>query len=603
MVTSGMGDSATEDIDAGAVAAVWLCALEEALSLGQAFAVTELFEPDGYWRDQLSFTWNLRTLHGSEAIRDMLEERLVVVGPGEFRLDGPEPVIQPLGEDRQCVQAVFRFSTAYGGGRGVVRLVQAGEDDARWRAWTLLTALHELRGHEERIGSRRPVGLAEGTETFVPWREERQLQCEFADTDPTVVIVGAGQAGLAIGARLGALGVSALIVDTNERVGDNWRGRYRNLVLHDPVWYDHFPYLPFPPNWPVFAPKDKMGDWLESYANVMEINVWTGTRFDGGFYDTEAGRWEVTVTRSGGVRRSLRPRHVVLATGVSGSPRIPDLPGIDGFGGETVHSSRFTDGVRWANRRAVVVGAGNSGHDIALELHQSGADVTMVQRSSTYVVSRDNGQAIFAGLYEENGPSTEDADLLNASLPLDVVRAMFVQVTAALAEQDKELLDGLRARGFLVGFGEDGSGLMFNLLSRLGGYTIDTGASSLIAEGQVKLASGAGPRQFTRDGVELDDGRHLGADLVVFATGYHDMRETARALLGDEVAERCGPVWGLDDEGELRTVFRRSGQEGLWFTGGNLQSSRYNSRLLALQIKAIEENLLPRQVGERGRQG
>jgi putative flavoprotein involved in K+ transport len=406
-------------------------------------------------------------------------------------------------------------------------------------------------------------------------------------------VVGAGQAGVAIGARLGALGVDTLVVDAKQRVGDNWRERYRNLVLHDPVWYDHLPYLPFPPGWPVFTPKDKMADWLETYASALELNVWTGTRFQEGAYDPEAGRWTVTLAGTDGERRTLRPRHLVLATGINGVPSIPQVPGGERFGGEVLHSSEFTDGGRWSGRKAVVVGAGNSGHDIAMELHESGADVTMVQRSSTYVATRGNGQMIFAGLYEENGPSTEDADLLSASLPTDILRARFVQATAAIAEQDKELLSGLRARGFKVDFADDGSGLMLKLLSRLGGYTVDTGASSLIAEGKVGIVSGSGLQRFTDDGIELDDGQCLTADLVVLATGYLGMRESARALLGDDVADRCGPVWGLDDEGELRTVFRRSGQEGLWFTGGNLQVSRYHSRLLALQIKAIEEGLLP----------
>jgi putative flavoprotein involved in K+ transport len=594
MTASVTGGSASEVIDAGAVASLWLSAFADALSRGEAAAVAELFQPDGYWRDHLSFTWDLRTLRGHEAITGMLADRLTAVAPGDFRLDRPDPLIQPLDERRPLVQVAFRFATATGRGRGVVRLTRAEDGGAEWRAWTLLTALHELKGHEERIGDHRPLGHPAGTEKFLPWREQRQRESEFSGSDPAVLVVGAGQAGLAMGARLGALGVSTLIIDANDRVGDNWRKRYRNLVLHDPVWYDHLPYLSFPPNWPVFAAKDKMGDWLEDYASVMELNVWTGTRFEGGDYDPAIGRWTVTLTRPGGARRTLRPGHVVLATGTSGAPRVPAVPGTEDFSGEIKHSSGFTDGERWANSRAVVVGAGNSGHDIALELYQSGADVTLVQRTGTYVVSRDHGQAVFAGLYEENGPSTEDADLLYASLPTDILRAMFAQATAAIAEQDKALLDGLRARGFQVDFGEDGSGLAISFLSRAGGYNIDTGASSLIADGKVKVASGAGLRRFTKDGIELDDGRHLDAELVVLATGYEGMQETARALLGDDVAERCGPVWGLDSEGELRTVFRRSGQSGLWFTGGNLQASRYNSRLLALQIKAIEENLLPR---------
>ncbi len=88
------------------------------------------------------------------------------------------------------------------------------------------------------------------------------------------MIIGGGQGGIALGARLRQLGVPTIIVEKNARPGDSWRNRYRTLVLHDPVWYDHLPYIPFPEHWPVFTPKDKMGDWLEMYAKVMELNYW-----------------------------------------------------------------------------------------------------------------------------------------------------------------------------------------------------------------------------------------------------------------------------------------------------------------------------------------
>eukprot|EP01049_Picozoa_sp_SAG25_P004514 SAG25_NODE_286_length_10355_cov_16.654544_5_plen_149_part_00 len=86
-----------------------------------------------------------------------------------------------------------------------------------------------------------------------------------------LIIGGGGQAGLSLGARLRLLGVPYVIVEANQRVGDSWRARYLGLLLHDPVWYDHLPYMPFPASWPVFTPRDKIADWLEMYSCVPRI--------------------------------------------------------------------------------------------------------------------------------------------------------------------------------------------------------------------------------------------------------------------------------------------------------------------------------------------
>src|SRR6202012_5058781 len=101
----------------------------------------------------------------------------------------------------------------------------------------------------------------------------------YVDRDPAVLVVGAGQAGLSIAARLGQLQVDTLIVDRERRIGDNWRNRYHALVLHNQVHVNHLPYMPFPPNWPTYIPKDKLANWFETYAESMGLNVWSGPHF------------------------------------------------------------------------------------------------------------------------------------------------------------------------------------------------------------------------------------------------------------------------------------------------------------------------------------
>ena len=121
-------------------------------------------------------------------------------------------------------------------------------------------------------------------------------------------------------------GCPPIVVDKHERPGDQWRKRYKSLCLHDPVWYDHLPYMPFPQNWPVFAPKDKIGDWLEFYTRVMEVPYWSKTTCLSASFDEAEKRWTVELDRDG-ERLTLHPTQLVLATGMSGKPSVPTLRG------------------------------------------------------------------------------------------------------------------------------------------------------------------------------------------------------------------------------------------------------------------------------------
>lgn len=579
---------AVSESDLGSIATHWLDRFESALISGDAGAANELFHTDAWWRDLLAFAWDLRTAQGSEEIGAFLTERsgqeglsIAMLGDTDLVEAGEEP----------WVQAMFEFTTELAHGRGVLRLVRR---EGAWKAWTVMTAMDGLVGHEESTGSRRPRGGAQGTgRSERNWTESRKRQQEFTAGEPQVLVVGAGHGGLGLAARLGCLGVDTLVIDHSPRIGDSWRNRYDSLVLHDPVWYDHLPYVPFPASWPVYSSKDKLADWLESYASTMELNVWTGTQLVDSNYDHVSGEWSVTLLRADGSRRTVRPRHVVLATGVSGTePNIPDIRGATTFGGTLCHSHGFPHGADFADRKAVVVGSCNSGHDIAQELYEGGADVTMVQRSATYVVSVAGSGIAMAGLYDETGPPTEIADLIGASFPFRAVPELHRATTSAMADFDKEMLAGLEKSGFLLSSGIDGTGPLMLFLQKGGGYYINVGASELIAEGKIKIKAGVEVERLTATGLELADGSAFDADIVVLATGYRGMIDTARRLLGDDVADRCGPVWGLDEEGELRGVWRRSGHDGLWFMGGNLAMARFYGKFLALQIKALEEGLI-----------
>ncbi|HSJ40861.1 MAG TPA: NAD(P)/FAD-dependent oxidoreductase [Xanthobacteraceae bacterium] len=406
-----------------------------------------------------------------------------------------------------------------------------------------------------------------------------------------MIVVGGGQAGLSIAARLHQLGVDTLIVDRHKRVGDNWRTRYHSLTLHNEVFVNHLPYLPFPPTFPVYIPKDKLANWFEAYVEALELNYWTGTELVSGRYDDKRKQWSVTLRRPDGSERAMQPRHLIFATGVSSIPYTPsDIPGLADFAGVKVHSGDFKNAERWKGRKALVLGSGTSGHDVAQELQSHGAHVTMIQRSKTYVVSLKEAQSVYA-IYSEGIPF-DDCDLLATSFPYPVLQRSYQVSTAKGREVDKALLEGLEKRGFRLHFGEDDTGFQMMYLRRGGGYYFNVGCSDLIISGAIGLIQFADIETFVPEGARMRDGRLVPADLLVLATGYLSQQETVRRYLGDAVADRIGPVWGFGEGGEVRNMWRRTAQPGLWFTAGSLAQCRIFSRYLALQIKALEEGLV-----------
>ncbi len=573
---------------AASTTAAWLDKFNAALEAEDAAAASHLFASSSFWRDLVALTWNIKTVEGPDAIREMLEHTLHSAQPRDFH------VTEPPAEAEGVVEAWLEFETAVGWGLGHLRLKDG-------KAWTLLTALHELKGHEEPRGFQRPMGAEHGINADrQSWLERREREAAELgyDDHPEVLIVGGGQGGIALAARLRQLSVPTIVVDRHPNPGDQWRRRYKSLCLHDPVWYDHLPYLKFPDNWPVFSPKDKIADWLESYTRVMELNYWSSTVATSARYDEEAGEWEVIVEREG-KPITLRPKQLVLATGMSGKPNRPDLPGQDEFAGEQHHSSEHPGPDAYADKRVVVIGSNNSAFDICGALYEVGADVTMVQRSSTHIVRSDTLMEIGLGdLYSEravaNGITTEKADLIFASLPYRIMHEFQIPLYDQMRERDKDFYERLDKAGFEHDWGDDNSGLFMKYLRRGSGYYIDVGAADLIADGQVKLARGQ-VDHLTRDAVVLEDGTELPADLVVYATGYGSMNGWAADLISQDVADKVGKVWGLGSdttkdpgpwEGEQRNMWKPTQQPGLWFHGGNLHQSRHYSLYLALQLKA-----------------
>jgi putative flavoprotein involved in K+ transport len=579
-------DSILTENSAKAVALRWLGDFAAALEARTPACLAPLFAEECHWRDILAFTWDLHTLSGATAIAESLAPTLTKMAPKALQLakerTAPRAVTRA---GTTCIEAIFTFETVVGPCNGVVRLVSEG---GSVRAWTLMTSLDEIRGHEDPANGKRWQNV-DWKRNFggENWADRRRQAVAYADRDPAVLVVGAAQAGLMAAARLSMLGIDTLAIDREQRIGDSWRRRYHALTLHNETRVNHFPYMPFPRSWPVFIPKDMLASWFELYAEAMELNVWTGTDLKAATYDEAARQWTVTLQRAGGSERILRPRHIVFCNGVSTIAKWPDLPGLKEFKGTVCHSGDYGSGLDWKGKRALVLGTGTSGHDVAQDLAVSGAaEVSIIQNRPTLVVSLKEAQAPYA-LYDEE-ISFEDCDLLATSFPYPVYARSHQQLTMKNAEADKGLLDGLRKRGFKLTSGPDGTGWQIMYGNRGGGYYFDAGCSQMVVDGRVGLIQFADIERFCAEGARMRDGTVRKADLIVLATGYEGQKEAVRPILGDAVSERIGPVWGFDAEGELAGMWRPTGQPGLWFLAGGLAQCRLFSKVLALQIKARE---------------
>lgn len=583
-------DGIVRDTSATAAAQRWLGDFAAALAARDRAQFAALFAEECYWRDILAFGWDLRTTTGGASIGERLASHVAQAAPCDLRLAkgrAAPRVVTRAGTS--CVEAIFTFESAVGPCNGVVRLVIAdSEAGGAPRAWTLMTSLDEIRGHEDPANGRRWQDV-DWKRNFggENWADRRRRAAAYDDRDPAVLVVGAAQAGLMVAARLSMLGIDTLAIDREKRLGDSWRRRYHALTLHNETRVNHFPYMPFPRSWPVFIPKDMLANWFELYAEAMELNVWTGTELTAARYDEATRRWTVTLKRADGGERTMHPRHIVFCNGVSTMPKWPDLPGLKEFRGTVRHSGDYGSGVDWRGKRALVLGTGTSGHDVAQDLAVSGAaEVSIIQNRPTLVVSLKEAQAPYA-LYDEE-ISFEDCDLLATSFPYPVYARSHQQLTIKNAQADKALLDGLGKRGFKLTSGPDGTGWQIMYGNRGGGYYFDAGCSQMIVDGRVGLLQFADIDRFCAEGARMKDGTVRAADLIVLATGYLGQKDAVRPVLGDEVTERIGPVWGFDQEGELAGMWRPTGQPGVWFLAGGLAQCRIFSKVLALQIKARE---------------
>jgi cation diffusion facilitator CzcD-associated flavoprotein CzcO len=580
--------------DLVACAAGWVDDFQAALTDGDVERLQGLFLPDAHWRDLLAFTWRVDHVHGASQIAEELIARGQAVQPSDFAIDPDRTPPSAAPDDENAVDFFISFQSGVGSNGGVVRLIADPSVRSGVRAQFLATILRSIRDHEENLEPHPGLGWDRPDGSFETWPEFRERHESFVDRDPQVLIVGGGQSGLSVAARLQRLGIDYLVIDRNPRPGDNWRNRYESLALHGPSPLYYLPYFPHPAFTPENLPKDRFADYLESYVRMFGLVYWGGAEFTEASFDDAAQRWKVTLRRDDGSVREMHPEHLVMATGDSGTrPFIPELKGLEDFGGRVLHSSEFKSGSEFHETRALVVGVGTSGHDIALDLYRHDAEVTILQRSPTTVISLETSLEAYPDHNSLSAEEVDDAFLMSLFLPEQLMGERLRGYNEHSNQKEAELYEALEAVGMRIDTDVDNGGWVMKFHRYHGRYYLDVGCSGVIASGGIAVKQTEDIETFIPTGIRMVSGATQDFDIVVLATGYNSLNEDVENRLGPEIGQRVGQIGGLTAEGEIGNIAQPTGQQNLWFIFGGIPNVRVFSQLLALQLKGRIEGVAP----------
>lgn len=374
--------------------------------------------------------------------------------------------------------------------------------------------------------------------------DEEPLQAE-------VLVIGAGPAGLAVAASLAQKGVRAEIIERGDAVGTSWRNHYRRLRLHTVKQHSALPHFPFPEDFPRYVTREQVVDYLGRYAGKFQLQPWFGQEAES--ITRSQGRW-LTRCRGG---RTFLTRQVVLATGANGRASQATFPAQEGYLGRVLHSESYRDAQPYTGSRVLVVGMGNTGAEIALDLAHNGASATVSVRSPLNIVRRD-----------VLGRPVQVTSILLSKLPeklADAIALTFRKLTI----------------GDLRAYGIETPPISPLRQLREQGRTpvIDIGTVDMIRRGDIAVRPGIA--SFTADGVRFLDGREEPFDAVILATGYH--ADLARLFPQVQVPVR--------DKGLPADVAGTGELEGVYFVGYDIRQPGGVLRTIAQQSVRVADSI------------
>ncbi|KAG9502143.1 hypothetical protein J7337_004968 [Fusarium musae] len=544
------------------------------------------FTQDAIWRDTYALTGTIRTFYFDEAVVTEWSTLSHSHGVSSVSLVPGSAKVISLEGGVEWVDCKFTFhtNTPETECSGMLSLIPS--PDGSWKIWVLRTILEQLSNHGN-VDSMEPVNVLlngngatgrhpystgtsnqDGSQNGIPNGTTTDQSHHHFDA----VIIGGGQSGLSTGGRLQALGVSYVIIEKNAQVGDAWGLRYESARSHLP--FDRT----FGSEYGEYLGKDELASGHNKWAEKYGINIWLSTNVTSGSWDEDTRTYTLDIVKEGHLMQ-LSTRHVVIATGAgSQTPVFPNISNKESFKGVLLHSVDYSAAQAWAGKTGIVIGTGNTAHDVADDMYEVGMNVTMVQRSRTFI-------------YNAQIP-TEVSDRAMFTQPVSIARLLSSKTFHSMARSQPERYEALERAGFRVDpFGD----IQDAINIRLGGHYIDVGTSAKIGKGLIKVKSDAAAHRFTEHGVAFADGTEIKADVIVLATGFvGNLRQHVDKIFGSATAKKAGDCFGLNSEGEVLGAFKPLEQPGLWYIGGALGHARYYSRFIALSIKAdIVGQLLP----------
>ncbi|KAK5048976.1 hypothetical protein LTR84_005398 [Exophiala bonariae] len=562
---------------------------------------------ESIWRDTFALTGTLRTFYSAQSVAKAWVETCKSRQAIGFSLVIGSAKPMQLSKDVGWVNVSFSFRTDQVPTSrcfGYLSLVLA--EGGKWRIWMIRTTLEQLEDCAD-VDKLIPGGKSSQTVVHTADSSHAPPQTN-GDTNSLTpvqpidcVVVGAGQAGLGTAGRLQALGVSYVVLEKHDQIGDNWMTRYDSARLHTAREYNHLPFdRTFPLPYQEFLTKYDLAkgykEWVAKFG--IEQNIWFKTVLNTGTWDEHRNLWTLSLNHAGH-EETIICRHVVMAIGAGGQdPIMPTYPGVADYQGTVLHSADYRSADPFKGKSGIVIGTANTAHDVAEDMVEAGlSSITMVQRTRTYVLPCEYFKAISDRSYNLDVP-TVDADREGYSMPYAVTRLLSHKALHERARSEPERFDALERAGFKC---ERYGDIMWHILEKLGGHYMDVGCSEMIAKGLIKMKANALPTHFTPNGLGFSDGTEIPADIIVFCTGFvGNMRTNVAKIFGQGIADGVEDFWGLDDEAELKGAFKGTGHPGLWYMGGTIGHARYFSRYVALQIKAqLLGTPLPCYNGER----
>ncbi len=302
-------------------------------------------------------------------------------------------------------------------------------------------------------------------------------------------MIGAGPAGLATSACLHREGLPHVVVEREGRIADAWHRHYDRLHLHTTKTHSALPMTPWPKDAPRYPSRDQVVRYLQGYATEHHVAPRLGVTV----HAVQRSGDHFTVESSGGV---FTPRRVVMATGYNGVPKLPSIPGMDGFKGSMVHAGAYKNSASYRGKRTLVVGCGNSGAEIALDLAEQGVDVAMVVRGPVHVVPRD----LF-------GRPTQHTNIALSHLPL-ALRDAVAMATVGWVVGDLSRWGIVRP--------PVGPNRMIEQFGRI--PILDIGTIALVKQGKIRVLPAL--QEILPDGARFTGGARHPYEAIIFATGY-----------------------------------------------------------------------------------